>query len=204
MPQGRASFVGHVAVEEYGGRGRVLAEIVGGLVQHVDVALLEHEPSLGENDGRRDQTGARQGAVFFTRIFEARHRARYRHGKVAAGAQVRNHVAGRIEEHRGSGSPRRGLAKVDECLTAVGELQRHETSAAEIACRRIDDCERITHRDSGIDRIAAIPQDVDSDPCREFLRGDDHAVLRGNGGGGGGVDRAGSQHSGRDEQRGAR
>ena len=68
----------------------------------------------------------------------------------------------------GGGCERRGLAKVDEGLAAVGELQRHEAPAAEIARRRIDDRERITHRDRGVDRIAAAAQYIDTDTGGEL------------------------------------
>ena len=52
---------------------------------------------------------------------------------------------------------RRLLAEVEEGLAAVGELQRHEAAAAEVARRRIDDGERVADRDRGIDGVAAAP-----------------------------------------------
>ncbi len=77
---------------------------------------------------------------------------------------------------RGEG---RLLAEIEEGLSAVGELQRHEAAAAEIAGRRIDDGERIADRDRGVDGVAAALEDVDADLGREVLGRHDHAVLGG-------------------------
>ncbi len=61
----------------------------------------------------------------------------------------------RVEVHVGGGGQRGLLAEVDEGLAAVGQLQRHEPAAAEVARRRIHDRQRIAHRHRGVDGVAA-------------------------------------------------
>ena len=78
----------------------------------------------------------------------------------------------------GRGRERRGLAKVDEGAAPIRELHRHEATAAEIARGRIHDRQRVTDGDGGIDRVAAVAQDVDADARRVMLGRDHHAVAR--------------------------
>ena len=86
-------------------------------------------------------------------------------------------VAGGVEVHVGGRGERRLLAEIEEGLPAVGELQRHEAAAAEVARRRIDDRQRIADGDRRVDGVAAAAQHVDADLGREVLRRHDHAVL---------------------------
>ena len=87
----------------------------------------------------------------------------------------------------GGGRQRRLLAKIEEGLAAIGQLDGHEAAAAEIAGRRIDHGQRIAHGDRRIDRIAAALEHVDADLGRQVLRADDHAVFGGHGRRRGGV-----------------
>ena len=76
---------------------------------------------------------------------------------------------------------RRLFAEVDEGLAPVGELDRHEAAAAEVAGGGVDDGQRVADGDRGIDRVAAVLQHVDADLGGEMLRRDDHAVFAANG-----------------------
>ena len=83
-------------------------------------------------------------------------------------------------------SRRRGLAIVDrDVLVALGGMDHHEAAAADIAGARIGHRQRKAGCDRGIDRIAALPQDVGADLGREFLLRHHHAVFGGNGANGG-------------------
>ena len=73
---------------------------------------------------------------------------------------------------------RRGLAIIDrDVLVAVGEMDHHEAAAADIAGAGIGDGQRKTGRDRGIDRVAALPQNVGADPRGDLLLRHDQAVL---------------------------
>jgi hypothetical protein len=98
---------------------------------------------------------------------------------MAAQARVGDHVALRVEEHVRRRGERCDLAKIDEGLSAVRELHRHETAAAEIARGGVHHRERIANGDGGVDRVAAAREHVDADVRRVVLGGDDHAGLGG-------------------------
>ena len=75
---------------------------------------------------------------------------------------------------------RRGLAIVDrDIFVALGGMDHHEAAAADIAGARIGHGQRKAGRDRGIDRIAALPQDVGADLRGEFLLRHHHAVFGG-------------------------
>jgi hypothetical protein len=56
-------------------------------------------------------------------------------------------------------------------------MDQHEPAAADIAAAWIDDSQRITDRDCGIDRIAARLQNARSDLGSQPMRRDDHTML---------------------------
>ena len=165
-------------VEEDRGRRRVGAKGLGGAGQHVGIALLEHEAALRETDGGRDDGAARHRAVLRQRQLEARHVARHAGRSIPFGARSLDDVAVAVEVHVGRGGQRGLFAEIDEGLAPVCELERHEAAAAEASRAGKDDAERITDGDRGVDRVATLLQDVDADPGREMLAGDDHAVAR--------------------------
>ncbi len=75
------------------------------------------------------------------------------------------------------GGKRCAFAEIEKGRLAVLQPDRHETAAADIAGRRINDRQRIADRDCRIDGIAAALQHLDADIRRQMLRGYDHAVL---------------------------
>ena len=82
----------------------------------------------------------------------------------------------RTEGMAASQRQRRTLAKVDECIPAVGQVDRHEATAAEIAATRVSHSQRIAHRDGGIDGIAALGKNVRAGLGSERVFGGDDAV----------------------------
>ena len=86
------------------------------------------------------------------------------------------------EKHIARGRGRRGLAIVDgDVLIALGRMDHHEAAAADIAGARIGDGQRKAGGDRGIDRIAALPQDVGADLRGDLFLRHHHAVFGGNG-----------------------
>ncbi len=81
---------------------------------------------------------------------------------------------------------RRSLAIVDGgVFVAPGRINHHEAAAADVSGARIGDGQRKAGGDRGIDRIAALPQDIGADLRGEpFLR-HHHAVLGRDGANGG-------------------
>ena len=167
------------AIQEDRRRSRVLPEILRCGLQHVDIALVEHETVARIADRRRQQLRARQRAVFLARIFQAGHGTRHAHREIAVGARALDNVTVFIEIHVRSCGQRRLLAEVQKGLAAVGQLQGHETATAKIARRRIYHGQCITHRHRCIHRIAAGLQHIHADMRRQVLRRHHHAVFAG-------------------------
>ena len=67
--------------------------------------------------------------------------------------------------------------KLMKSVAPVGEVDRHEPAAADIAAARLDHGERIADRDRGVDRIAAGGENAGADRGGDVLRGHHHAVL---------------------------
>ncbi len=142
--------------------------------------VVERDAVARHGDRGRDQIGKREmaGAVFLLGQRQARHRARHANGERRRARLLRIGVALRVEKALGIDRRRRGLAIVDRRILAVGEVNHHETAAADIAGARIADGERKTDRDRGIHRIAALLQDIDADMRRACLLRHHHAVMR--------------------------
>ena len=81
-------------VQEDGGGGRVLAEVLGGHAQHVHVALLELEALFGQRDGRLEQAGPRQAAMLAMRQLQHAHGTGHAH-RTAADRGVPRRSGGR-------------------------------------------------------------------------------------------------------------
>ena len=62
---------------------------------------------------------------------------------------------------------------------AAGAVDHHEAAAADIAGARIGHRQREADRDRGVDRVAALLQDVDADAGGERLLRHHHAVRGG-------------------------
>ncbi len=143
--------------------------------------MLQIESPPREADGRRHDRGALHRAVPGERQFEPRDVAGHAGREIALGARPADDVAVAVEVHvrrRGEGG---GLAEIDERLAPVGELDRHESAAAQAAGRGEHHAERVADGHRGVDRVAALLQDVDAGFGGEMLAGDDHAVARSDG-----------------------
>ncbi len=90
-------------------------------------------------------------------------------------------VAGRVDEHVVGGGGGRRFAVVERRHFAAGGAMHDEAAAADIAGVRQHDFERERHGDGGVDRVAALLQDVDAGLGREGMGGNHHGVRRGGG-----------------------
>ena len=178
-----------VSLEKDRRRRAVLAKVFDALAQHVGIALFEDESAFSQRDRGRDQGRTRQRAVLLAHVFKTMHRAGNGDGQMPTDAEICDHIALLIEKHVGLRRERRSFPEVDKCFLPIGELNRHEAAAAEIAGRWIGHRERVTHRNGGVDRGSAALEHVDADLRREMLRGDDHAVFGCDGRGGSSLSR---------------
>lgn len=80
-----------------------------------------------------------------------------------------------VQKHAGRGGQGRPLAKIDRGILAVGQVDRHEAPAAQIAAARVSDGKGVTDGHGRIDRIAALAQNGRTDFRGEVLRSHDHA-----------------------------
>ena len=97
---------------------------------------------------------------------------------MAARAGILDDVAGNVEVHVGSRGQRRHFPKVEEAVAAVGKVDGHEATAAEVAGGRIDHGQRVAHRHGGVDGVTALPEDVHAHLRCQVLGADHHAMFR--------------------------
>ena len=96
--------------------------------------------------------------------------------RVADDAGVGDDIALGVEVHVGGGGERRFLAVVDEDVFAGVLVDEHESAAADVAGKRVDDGEREADGDGSIDGVAAFLQDLNAGVGGEVMDGDDHGV----------------------------
>ena len=65
-------------------------------------------------------------------IIETHHRAGHTHAQIGKRAAALDHRAGGVLHHVGRGGQRRLLAKIQKQVLAIGQVQRHETAAADV------------------------------------------------------------------------
>src|SRR6202022_930605 len=145
----------------------------------VDVALVECEAVLGQLKRRRDQLRALHGAVLLPGVFHARNGAGYADGEVPLGGEPLDDVAVLVEIHVGGGALGRRLAEIQERLAAIGKLDGHESTAAQIAGRRIEHGGRIAHSGRRVDRVAAALEHIHTHHRGQVLGGNHHPVFGG-------------------------
>jgi len=80
-----------------GGAGRILAEVVGAFAQDVDISLIEYEAFARKFDGGAINCARGSVPYFARRYSRTRHGSRHRNGQQPSGAQIRHHVAVRVE-----------------------------------------------------------------------------------------------------------
>ena len=135
---------------------------------------------MRQRDGRFEKLGEGEfaGAIFLQRQREACDRAGHADAErgIARLGVVRLAVG--TEEHIASRRGRRRLAVIDRhILVAAGEMDDHESAATDIAGARVGDGHREAGRHGGVNRIAALLQDIGADTRGDLLLGDDEAVL---------------------------
>jgi hypothetical protein len=164
------------AIQKYCGDIGLGAKPLISLRQHIHVASRQDKALVGELDRRRDEHIAPQGSVFFPRRLQPHDRSRNAHRQIAIEAAVGNDPALSIQKHVRTRSERRFLAEVEKRIPAVGQVDDHEATAAQITATRMRYGERIAHGDRRIDRVPTLPQYCGADIGRVVLRGHDHAL----------------------------
>ena len=126
------------------------------------------------------------GAVFFQRQRQSGDRAGHADAERGIARLVAVGLAVGAEKDIARDRSRRGLAIIDgDVFVALGRMNHHEAAAADIAGARIGDGQRKAGGDRGVDRIAALPQDVGADLRGDLFLRHHHAVLGRNGANGG-------------------
>ncbi len=177
------------------GIGHVLLELIGGVVQQVDIALLQFEAVFGQLDRRGDHFLARLecrtslSASSMPDTVPGTPTARWpwvlRSGDDVA-VLVQVHVGGRCQ--------RGFFAEIEEGLAPIRQLHGHEPAAAEVARRGVHHRQRVAHRHGRIHRVAAGLEHVHAHMRGQMLGRDHHAIFTGHRGLGGGLYAADRQH----------
>ena len=128
--------------------------------QVVGQRIIYREALFGQLNRRANHFVERHCAVFFQREGEPGDGAR------RAGSQMRGQrflavrVALIVEKHIPGGLFRGHLAEVDRRGITVFGPQHHKPAAADITGLRMGDRQRVAHRHGGIDRVAALTQNI--------------------------------------------
>ena len=179
FPQRRA-----VGAGKYLRRGRPARQPPRNAGQRVGHVVGDDKTVARQLDGRLEQVRQREvaGAVFLQRQRQARDGAGHADAERGIARLGDIGLAVGAEEHVARRRGRRGLAIVDrDVLAALRRVDDHEAAAADVSGARIGDGQRKAGRDRGIDRIAALPQDIGAYLRADFLLRDHHAVFGGNG-----------------------
>ncbi len=132
------------------------------LVQVHRCAIVKHKPIACQPDRRLHHLSQLQLAPMLLRIRQPRHCSWDGNCLISDGAHVIDHVAVFVEIHIGRRLRGRLLAVVEEVHLAIGPPKQHEPAAANVSRLRMRDCERKSHGDCGIYRIAARLHDLHS------------------------------------------
>ena len=137
----------------------------------------QNDPLRRQPPGRHDHVLPGQPAIPLVRQSQARHRAGYGRGPVAAGGLGRL-LALAVDEHVQPRRRRRDRAEVDDDgLPRPGNMDQHEAIAADIARPRQCDRKDEAYGDSGIDGVTTLAQDLGPDHGGDGVLGDHHAPL---------------------------
>ena len=159
-------------------RAEVVPE-VGTAVQldHAPVAVpdqsgRDREAVVRQCDRRRHVGRPAQVPEALVELPQALDRPRHARRPRADRAGVLDHVAGGVEVHVDAGRRWRGFPIVEE-VGLVLEVHGRESAAAEVAGLGVGDRERKCGRDGGIDRIAALGEDLRGGVGTVDVRGGD-------------------------------
>ena len=83
-----------------------------------------------------------------------------------------------FQPHRVGRFRRRHLAEVERGRLPAGRTKDEKTTASYVPCRWVGDGEGERGRHRGVDRVAAIFQDIDADLGGDIALRDDHTVFR--------------------------
>ncbi len=147
--------------------------------QRIRGVVADRDAVARQRDRRRNQFGE---AEFSRTIFlfgqgQARNGARHADRKRGFARPARIGIAGIVQKAFGVDAARRGLAIIDGRVCAVGQVNDHKAAAADIAGARIADGERKANGNRGIDRIAALCENIGADPGGERLLRHHHAGM---------------------------
>ena len=119
------------------------------------------------------------GTIFLQRQRKARNRAGHAARAPTDGRRTRagDEFAVGVEIHVARRTRGRGLAVVDDHVAAIGEVDEHETAAADIAGERINDAEGEAGGDGGVHGIAALAEHLHAGFRSESVRGGDEPAL---------------------------
>jgi hypothetical protein len=155
-------------------------QALGCVLQRSRELRADPDAVLGEFDRRRHRLGEADRAVALQSEREASDRAGHADRKPALERLFGIGVACLVQEHVARRAAAGLLAVVDRNrIAGRGRVHQHEAAAAEIAGARQRHREREGDGDCGIDRIAAVLENLDADPGRVRLLACDHPVLRG-------------------------
>ena len=123
-------------------------------------------PAFGPVDGGLNHLGAAQllRPVMVQRVEQALHLAGHRRGQAAFDRGIADGAAPLIElVHVRRGGSRGSRAEVDDHrFLHAGQLDDHEAAAADARGVRLEDAQRETRGDGGVDGVAAHLQDLDA------------------------------------------
>ena len=153
------------------------AVIVGDVFRHETV---DAEAVLGQFDCRGQGIGQPSRAPAAQCRIDSAQGAGHADRQAAGRGQRKGHRRAIGCKHVGAGCSRRALARIDdEGFAGSGQMNHHETAAADAGRLRLDHIERELHCGSGIDGIAALRQQARAGGGRSGVRNRHHAVGRG-------------------------
>jgi hypothetical protein len=178
LHQALAGFVGRPVVQKHRCDVGLCMKVGAADLEFIDVAARNDEPVVCQANRSGHQHRPRQGAVFLPSRFESQHRTGHADSEITVDALIAHGIAVRVEKHVRARSERRLLAKIDEGISAVRQMNHHEAAAAEIAAAWMRHCKCVTHGNRGIDGVSALAQNRCAGLGGEMLRRDHHAGAR--------------------------
>ncbi|ABA53282.1 hypothetical protein BURPS1710b_A0298 [Burkholderia pseudomallei 1710b] len=138
---------------------RLAAELLRRVDATLRELLVDNEAVARVTDRGRDHLLPLQLAEALLRLPHPGHRAGHADRAIAVQAHALDDVAVLVEIHVLRRGERRALAIVEKVRLAA-HVDGHEAAAADVARLRIGDGEREGDRDRGVDRVAALPEDL--------------------------------------------
>ena len=168
------------------GFAKIAAEL-GKLVHHSRLRLqragqnlIDDETISGQFQCRLDKRFPIQFAVAPGSLPKAAHRAGHTNNQISGAGLFRIDLSCLIQKHSGRRFFGRLFPVVDGRRFALaGEINHHEAAAADVSCARPCHGQRESGRDGGIDGVAALLQNLDTDVGCDGVDGHDRGVGEG-------------------------